>query len=245
MVRYWVGADFGQARDRSAIAVVERVEVEMEDEEPIEKVHLIESSGMTRSAKYWEKPTEWHYHFRAVERPPLGISYRRVAAGIAKRLAELEPVGAFNERGKVGLCIDAGGVGRGVLGPVAEEIRKQHEQDQGSPQVTLVPAQTTAGSRVTKSGIFYNIPKKDLVSAALLPMEEKRLFIAEGAKDREALIDELLSYRAKINKDTGHETFEAGGGAHDDLVFALCLAMRSWTRYKPPPRMRIYDYGAV
>ena len=44
------------------------------------------------------------------------------ARGVVERLASLEPIGAFRERGNIGLCVDATGVGRAGVDMLKHEI---------------------------------------------------------------------------------------------------------------------------
>jgi hypothetical protein len=51
-----------------------------------------------------------------------------------------------------------------------------------------------------------------------------RLRVAPGLKLAPEIRRELSAFRAKVS-GTGHHAYEAGGGAHDDLVLALAIAL--------------------
>jgi hypothetical protein len=76
------------------------------------------------------------------------------------------------------------------------------------------------------------VPKRDLVSAPLVLMQNGQLKIAEGLSLRETLVKELLNFRVKINISTAHDSYEAWReGDHDDLVLSVALACWAGERY--------------
>jgi hypothetical protein len=117
-VRYWVGADFGQASDYTAVCVLERVPVEVGEREVVRK------TGLLRREKATVPTFDHALHLRYLSRPPLRTSYERIADGIVRRLRELEPTGAFGERGTIGLAVDATGVGRAVVDMLTQRLSK-------------------------------------------------------------------------------------------------------------------------
>jgi len=193
-MRYWLGVDFGQANDPTAIAVVERVRA-------------------TR--------TPHELHVRDLVRPPLRTPYERIAEQIAAKVAALEPTGAFGERGEIGLCVDATGVGRAVCEMVKTRLRSQP----GGPKVHFWPVVVTGGNSVTRNGEFVGVPKRDLINSGLIALQERRLKIPTTIQETEILKNELLNYRVRITLRSGHDSYEPWReGDHDDLLFALCLS---------------------
>jgi len=82
---------------------------------------------------------------------------------------------------------------------------------------TLRPFTITAGKERTGS----TVPKKNLVSAVLVPLQERRLKFAEQLELTPVLMRELEMYRVRVTTDR-NETFEAWREKdHDDLVLAL------------------------
>jgi hypothetical protein len=110
------------------------------------------------------------------------------------------------------LIIDATGVGR----PVVDLFEAK--------RVYPVAVTITAGETMARDGHRYRVPKRDLVTSIEILLQERRLKIGEAVRDRAAMIDELLSFRASVTA-AGRDTFAAEGSAHDDLVIALALAL--------------------
>ena len=220
-MRYWIGVDFGQAHDYTAVAILERVMVEdggalfeMEEQLGIFKREPVE-------APYYRP----ELHLRYLRRPPLGTPYERIADGIVKRLCELEPTGTFGERRAVGLAVDGTGVGR----PVVDMLHRRLLEAEDAPMVHFWPVVVTAGNRVTKQGLYMGVPKIDLISAVLAPFQNDQLKIGADIADRGVLERELANYRRNINLQSGHTTFEPWREReHDDLLFAVALACWAW-----------------
>jgi hypothetical protein len=144
---------------------------------------------------------------------------------------ELEPVGAFGERRPVGLVVDAGGVGRAVADLIRQEIRGLPRS--GSPKIKFLPVTATAGSHTNIGAGSINVPKKDLITAAVVAMQQGILRIGD-VESANLLKAELQEYRSKLTK-RGYETFE-GAGRNDDLVYALALACWSWSHTRQEGR---------
>lgn len=171
-------------------------------------------------------------HVTSLDRAPLRTPYPKIAAAGVGKVCELEPVGAFGERADIGLIIDAGGVGRAVRDLVREELRKLGPAKQ-APRVHFWPVAATAGGRVSIGGGFINVPKRDLVIAAVVALQDGRLKIGD-VPNADLLTKELAEYRMKLTQ-RGHDTYE-GAGRNDDLVYACCLAAWAWsfTREEKP-----------
>jgi hypothetical protein len=172
------------------------------------------------------KPVE--YHLRFAERPRLGTSYAAIIERVGDVIRSLE---------RRELIVDATGVGR----PVLEQFEAARLYPIG---VTI-----TGGSEVGQSDSHtFRVPKRDLVSALQVLLQSRRLKIAEKLRERSAVVDELLAFRANIS-DAGFDSYAAGGGVHDDLVIALALAcwyaMRSERVYVHVPVQGISEYSPV
>jgi hypothetical protein len=79
---------------------------------------------------------------RYLSRPPLRTSYERIADGIVRRLRELEPTGAFGERGTIGLAVDA-------TGQAFSKIKNILRKLGGCTHEALLEAMEEALSKVT------------------------------------------------------------------------------------------------
>jgi hypothetical protein len=113
-----IGVDLGQARDYTAISVIERGPVK---------------TGKKIREEYWDvafetygtrevEETGLEYRVRHLERPPLGTPYPDVVERIVELVKKIggEPV----------LCVDATGVGR----PVTDMLWKRLEASFGAPR---------------------------------------------------------------------------------------------------------------
>jgi hypothetical protein len=220
-VRYWMGVDFGQANDPTAVAVVERVPTIVGEREVERKVGIF-------SHRRENVPVHDHeLHVRSLVRPPLRTSYERIADEVAAKAAQLEPTGAFGERGEIGLCVDGTGVGRAVCDMLSSRLRSQIR----GPKVHLWPVVVHGGNRVTRlGGEFIGVPKRDLISAGLIALQDGRLKIPTNIPETQTLTQELLDYRVRITLRSGHDTYEPWReGDHDDLLFAVCLSVWAWS----------------
>lgn len=196
---FFVGLDLGQSRDYTAIVVVERVNFVPPPAPPRPR------RARGPSAENYAPPAKpaTHYHVRLSERPRLGTTYPDVVRRVR---TILDAIGA-----PLDLVVDATGVGR----PVIDLIE--------AARIYPLAVTITGGDSVAHDGRSYRVPKRDLVSTVEILLQERRLKIARDMDHSAALVDELLSFRASISA-AGHDTYAAGGSAHDDLVIALALA---------------------
>lgn len=215
-----IGVDLGQQRDYTAISVVERVHV------PHGELFNAEYHYRGRKVYAARQPVRLEYRLRHLERPALGTPYPDVVS----RIVELvKAVG-----GSPVLVLDATGVGL----PVADMLWRELSAGLEGTDVVVTPCNVTitGGDSVTRGAGGLRVPKRDLVSAALVLMQNKRLKIAEGLTLREAFVRELLAFRVKINIATGHDSYEAWReGDHDDLVLSVALACWAGERFMEKP----------
>jgi hypothetical protein len=80
-----------------------------------------------------------------------------------------------------------------------------------------------AGARILNS---ISVPKKDLVDAGILLVQQGRIAVAPG-KWKERFLQQLGNFKAKFNERTGNRKYEAEDeDVHDDLV--VCYLMGAW-----------------
>jgi hypothetical protein len=80
-----------------------------------------------------------------------------------------------------------------------------------------------AGAKILKD---MTIPKKDLVAAGGVLMQQGRVRVAPG-KWRDDFIKQLAKFKGKVNENTGNTKYGAENETdHDDLV--VCYLMGSW-----------------
>jgi hypothetical protein len=170
-------------------------------------------------------------HVRHIERPPLGTYYTQVASRLKEiveddrlKARHYDPESMRACYSSPSLVVDSTGVGRAVV----DLLRKE-----GLPFTAVT---ITGGDAVHYVDGTYRVPKRDLVAAVQVPLQSRRLKIAEGLELAETLKQELLNFRVKVNTSTAHDSYEAWReGDHDDLVLATGLAC--WEATRPGPVM--------
>ena len=236
---YYVGVDLGQKQDFTAAAVLEEpVWVEEWMATPSNYTYGLGLYNLDKLGVGWASPAEMqppvleqllalNYHegkpagaplsLRHLERFALGTPYPKIVERVRSMLAT-PPL--FDRR--VALVADATGVGAGVV--------DQFVQAGLSP----VPVWITGGDKVnyTAADGSYRVPKRDLVAAVQVLMQNERLKIARALPESETLRQELQNFRIKIDPKTAHDSYShwREGGMHDDLVLATALAawFRQW-----------------
>jgi hypothetical protein len=138
-----------------------------------------------------------------LERVPLGTTYPAIVHHVGLLLDRL-PRGTE-------LCIDYTGVGR----PVFDLFRYTNTYPIG----VLI---TSGVSEATINGIAH-VPKLVLISRLQALLHEGRLKIQRDLPEAKNLVAELMDFRVQYTA-TGHLTFNAREGRHDDLVLALAIA---------------------
>ena len=144
---------------------------------------------------------------RHIEKAPLGTAYDRIVAGVRARMSQP----AFLGRSE--LVIDAGGVGRAVL-----DLFK-------ASNMRPVAVTITGGDRAVHTEFGeWHVPKRDLVAGLQVLLQTGRLKIAQGIPHADEFVKELLAFKMRIDPQTAHDSYEGGGGVHDDIVLAVALA---------------------
>src|SRR5262249_24685629 len=158
------------------------------------------------------------HHLRHLDRLPLGTPYPKVVAHVAELMASEALAGHTD------LVVDATGVGR----PVVDLLR--------AAKLQPIPVVVHGGGETTvDANGFRRVPKRELVSTAQVALQDARLKFARTLPNINVLLEELLKFEVRIT-DGGADTYGAWrAGAHDDLVFALALAV--WWNERPvaPP----------
>jgi hypothetical protein len=157
---------------------------------------------------------ELRFRVHWVERLPLGTMYDQVVERIAS-VAE-----AAQSWGNTTIVCDATGVGAAVR----DMLRKR--TGIGQRYVTF-----TAGDKATQDGPFdWHVPKRDLIAALEVVLQGRRLETVPDCPLVDDLMAELAAFDFGISP-TGHDTYGAQSGQHDDLVMALAMAI--WYGLQP------------
>jgi hypothetical protein len=205
---FYVGLDLGQARDYTAVVVLEHV--------------LVRTPERHEQSVVPDDRDE--FHVRHVERLPLGTSYVDVIGYVTDLLRKIEQTGQTGLRPH--LIVDATAVGRAIVDMFTD--------------AGLEPVVVTVHGGYTEHCVdeAYRVPKRDLVASAKALLGRRQLKIAKEHPDADVLVNELRNYQVRVNIATGHDSYQAWcENAHDDLVFALCLA--SWYAGKNKRRAAI------
>ena len=216
MPEFFAGLDLGQANDFSALAIAEAADVPAGEYEPVPGSHGIEPNG--RSRPEMREKTARRYDLRHLERFRLNASYPEVVAAVAALLGR-EPLASA----RTTLAIDHTGVGRPVY-DMFERVRLR---------AVLVPVTIHGGDTASRDGRGWRTPKRELIAVTQVLLQSARLRIAPALAEADTLVRELADYRVKISA-SGHDTYSAREGQHDDLVLAVALAV--WTAERGQPR---------
>jgi hypothetical protein len=156
-------------------------------------------------------------HVPQLKRYALGTSYNAIVDDLAEKLKKA-PQGTR-------LILDGTGVGRAVV----DMITGHEKLRQTGVQITAVTI--TAGNDEARDGIWWRVPKRNLVGAVQVLLQSQRLKIAENLSDTPALVSELQNFKVKIT-DSGNDVYgEWRSGKHDDLVLAVALG--AWAATNP------------
>jgi hypothetical protein len=155
----------------------------------------------------YEYKRERKLYLRMVERVRLGQSFEEVV-GEVERLTQAPELAA----GNVTTCVDATGLG--IV--VSEQLRKKRLRGE------LYPVVITGGLEGSYRDGYYPTPRTELMVGVQRAFEVEKMGVAEGLRGWEDLRGELTAMR-KVQSVRGPR-FETLG-AHDDLVFALGLAL--------------------
>ena len=149
---------------------------------------------------------------RHLERIRLGTPYPKVIDRVRALVTQL----AANHH--VVLIVDAGGPGM----PVVDLFKR------AQLKCTIAPVIVTAGDRESYGTGVYTVPRKHLIQGVKIVIQTDQLRLQHGTPEANILEKELTNL-----------TLEGGGGHHDDLAFALSLAL--WRARKTPSRGKELD----
>jgi hypothetical protein len=229
---YYLGLDLGQARDYSALAIIEEQlyiggawanEVLYQDDyqnglsagwiSPDALPPYRVGQALALSHEHG-RPAEVPLAVRHLARFELGTKYTDVVDRVAA-LVRSDPLRHM----PTVLLVDKTGVGAAVLDSFTHA-------GIGTVAITL-----HGGSGVTRDPqrAGFRVPKRDLVTVTQVLLQNGRLKVASGLPEAETLKKELLNFKVKIDPRTSHDSYEHWReGDHDDLVLAVSMA--AWFR---------------
>lgn len=119
------------------------------------------------------------------------------------------------------LLVDVTGVGR----PICDLLR-QH-------RVAHVRVNIHGGGTVGRlDDGTLSVPKRDLIAALVVGFEAKTLRIAAGLRHAETLEREAAAFRMAVSA-SGHDSYNAREGEHDDLLLAASLPVWHAKQQRP------------
>jgi hypothetical protein len=235
---YYLGLDLGQARDYSALAIIEEQlyvgeawaneVLYAQDYEKGLSAGWVSPATITphqaglalRLSGQYGRPAEVPLAVRHLQRFELGTKYTDVVGRVAS-LVRSEPLRHM----AAVLIVDKTGVGAPVLDSFTHA-------GLGAVAITL-----HGGSSVTRDPqrAGFRVPKRDLVAVTQVLLQNGRLRVASGLPEAETLKKELLNFRVNIDPKTAHDSYEHWReDDHDDLVLAVSMAAwfrQYWNRY--------------
>jgi hypothetical protein len=238
---YYLGLDLGQARDYSALAIIEEQlyvgeawaneVLHQQDYDKGLSAGWVSPAAITayqaglalRLSESYGRPAEPPLAVRHLERFELGTKYTDVVQKAAE-VVRSEPLRHM----PVVLLVDKTGVGAVVLDSFTHA------------RISAVAITLHGGSSVTRDPqrAGFRVPKRDLVTVTQVLLQNGRLRVAAGLPEAETLKRELLNFRVKIDPKTAHDSYEHWReNMNDDLVLAVSMAAwfrQWWNRYIDP-----------
>lgn len=214
----FMGCDLGQARDHTALCILERIRNPNPEHDP--EIAAYARANRKPGFKY-NIPAYLHddYHVLALHRFQLGILYPSIRQTL-QRVVDSPQMA--NHR--VALAMDGGGTGRSMV----DELRAGPEGSRLEGVDMFVPVTITTGNSENRGNMGYtNVARNIIVGEAKKLLGWGRLKIPpkEAMPHGELFAEELRSFRPR-QTHTGNVVFEAQrDGDHDDLIFAVSLAL--------------------
>ncbi|MEZ5355292.1 MAG: terminase family protein [Bryobacteraceae bacterium] len=202
---FFVGVDVGQRQDFTAIAILELLTVFTEE---VDRVTF-------------ERKTRSHFRLRHVDRVPLNTEFEAIVDYLVRLVSRQD----LAERTNV--VIDATGVGA----PIYEMFRKRYPPVRESLRLVI-----TGGNEAYKEHgkPHWTVPRRDLLYGVENLLRNRQLDIATSTPHSKTLIRELSLIERNFT-DAGREVLASScSAAHDDLVFALALAVWRARRHTAP-----------
>jgi hypothetical protein len=84
-----------------------------------------------------------------------------------------------------------------------------------------------------------NLPKKDLVASITKVIQERRIKVVRGCENAGLFKKELKNFQLKVSA-SGHNTYNAAQGSHDDTIIAVGLCLW-WGEKGGDPGEPVYE----
>ena len=166
----------------------------------------------------WAFRKEVQLHLRHLERVPIGTPY----PDVVRRVVDITRSPRLT--GPVHLAVDNTGVGVAVV----DMLRA------AQPKAVLLPVTITAGDTENSCHGAHRVPKRNLIVGLQVLLQQGGLRIAADLQDAPTLLAELMAMQVKITAAGNEQLGAWREGTHDDLVFAVALAI--WAVGKAYPK---------
>lgn len=222
--QFYLALDVGQSQDYSALALIEeplhvRERSSFGQDLTLEPGWVLPSKlepwvaeQLRTSAGRHGRPHDPPLLVNGLERFDLGTRYPDVIDRVRELLIS-EPL----RDKRLALLVDKTGVGA----PIVDAFLQAG--------IHPIAISIHGGEKVGRDRDGYRVPKRDLVSAVKVPLQNGRLGVAPSLAHATTLRAELANFRMKIDPATAHDSYSHWReGQHDDLV--LSVAMAAWYR---------------
>jgi hypothetical protein len=216
MGHYVVGVDLGQSQDHTALTVVERIpQFAMKP-----RRQAVGSVTILVEERIEQPPL---LHCRQLGRADLGTKYPEIVRKVKAMLGTPQLKDAT-------LVVDGTGVGRAVIDMFREAGLRP------------LAVHITSGATAHFEDGYWYTPKRDLVAAAQVPLQDKRLVFTQASELNEVLVKEMMDFKIKITAAANDTYGSWREGQHDDLIFSVMLACWAAQRFKPRQKTRSHEY---
>jgi hypothetical protein len=151
-----------------------------------------------------------------------GVEYPKIVDLIIKTMEKLDREGKGHVTDGPHLCMDASGLGA----PIRDYLKQYNIFGGGKHGKKLFPVIFTGGSaaRIDPVTQNCNISKAIIIGNFNGLMQHKRFGYAPDLEALPLLDKEISSFKYHLTS-SGHTSFDAESGAHDDLICAVCIPL--------------------
>jgi hypothetical protein len=165
-----------------------------------------------------------------------GVEYPKITELIINTVKKLDASGKGAVTDGPHLCMDASGLGA----PIRDYLKQYTIFGGGIHGKKIFPVVFTGGQAARLDPITqnYNISKAIIIGNFQGLMQHKRFGYAPDLAALPQLEKEIGSFKYHLTS-SGHASFDAESGAHDDLICAICipLIIGEWQyRRRMPPK---------
>ena len=185
--------------------------------------------------EYAEGPKDFKYKLVGLDRIK-GVEYPKITELIINTVKKLELSGRGEVMDGPHLCMDASGLGA----PIRDYLKEYAIFGGGIHGRKIFPVVFTGGQSARRDPITqnYNISKSIIVGNFQGLMQSKRFAYATDLAALPQLEREIGGFKYHLTS-SGHASFDAEVGEHDDLICAICipLIIGEWQyRRRMPPK---------